>query len=63
MRVDRDGPWLTQLCDDEHFSLAAIPRGHRDALVARVGPVDVLMNPVNSQALGRMERLEERELL
>lgn len=63
VRIHCDGSRLTQLSGYQHSPLASISRGHRDALVARVGPVDVLMDPVHCQALGRVERVDERHLL
>lgn len=47
MRIHRDGPRLTQLGGDQNFPLSAVSRGYRDALVARVRPVDVLVDPVD----------------
>lgn len=63
MRIHRDGPWLAQLGGDQHLPLPAVARGDRDALVARVGPVDVLVNPVDSQTLGGLEGVDESHLL
>lgn len=63
MWIHRDGPRLTQLSGDQNFPLPAISRGNRDALVARVSPVDVLVDPVNSQAFGGVQRVDERHLL
>lgn len=62
VRIHRDGPWLAQLGGYQHFPLPAVTRGDGDALVARVGPVDVLVDPVDSQALGGVERVDERHL-
>lgn len=61
--IHGDGPRLTQLTGDQNFPLPAVSRGNRDALVARVSPVDVLVDPVNSQAFGGVQRVDERHLL
>lgn len=58
-----DGPRLTQLRGDQNFPLPAISRGNGDALVARVSPVDVLVDPVDSQSFGGVQRVDERHLL
>lgn len=58
-----DGPWLTQVGAYEHFPLSAVSCGDGDAFVARVRPVDVLMDPVDSQALRGVKRVDERHLL
>lgn len=58
-----DGPRLTQLSGDQNFPLPAISRGNRDALVARVSPVDVLVDPVDSQSFRGVQRVNERHLL
>lgn len=58
-----NGPRLTQVSGNQHFPLSAISRGNGDAFVARVGPVNVFMNPVDSQALGGMKGVDERHLL
>lgn len=63
VRIHCDGPRLAKLSGYQHFSLPTVSRGDRDALVARVGPVDVLVNPVNSQALRGLERVDERHML
>lgn len=63
MWIHCDGPRLAQLRGYQHFPLPAVARGHGDALVARVGPVDVLVDPVDGQALGRVERVDESHLL
>lgn len=63
VRIHSDGPRLAQLSGYQHFPLLAVSRGDRDALVARVSPVDVLVNPVDGQALRGMERVDERHLL
>lgn len=63
MRIHRDGPRLTQLGGDQNFPLPAVSRGYRDALVARVRPVDVLVDPVDSQAFGGVQRVDESHLL
>lgn len=63
MWIDCDGPRLAQLSGYQHFSLPAVSRGDGDALVARVGPVDVLVDPVDGQALGGVERVDESQLL
>lgn len=61
--IHRDGPRLAQLSGYQHFSLSAVSCGDGDALVARVGPVDVLVDPVDSQALGGVERVNKHYLL
>lgn len=63
VRVHGDGPRLAQLAGDQHFPLPAVTTGHGDALVARVGPVNVLVDPVDGQALGGVERVNQRYLL
>ena len=61
--IHRDGPWLAQLSGDQHFSLPAVSRGNRYALVSRVRPVDVLVDPVYGQTLGGVEGVDESHLL
>lgn len=63
VRVHGDGSRLAQLRGDQHFPLPAVPAGDGDALVARVGPVNVLVDPVDGQALGGVERVNKRYLL
>lgn len=63
MRVHGDGSRLAQLSGDQHFPLPAVSAGDGDALVARVGPVNVLVDPVDGQALGGVERVNQRYLL
>ena len=63
VRIHRYGPRLAQLGGYQHFPLPAVSRGNRDALVARVRPVDVLVDPVDREALGGVERVDERHLL
>ena len=63
MWIHCDGPRLAQLGGYQHLSLPAVSRGNGDALVARVGPVDVLVDPVDGQALGGVERVDESNLL
>lgn len=58
-----DGPWLAQVSAYEHFPLSAVSCGDGDAFVARVRPVDVLMDPVDSQALRGVKWVDERHLL
>lgn len=58
-----NGTRLAQLRVYQHFSLPAVCRGDRDALVAWVGPVNVLVDPVDGQALGGVERVDESHLL
>lgn len=63
MRVHGDGSRLAQLRGDQHFPLPAVTAGDGDALVAGVGPVNVLVDPVDGQALGGVERVNKRYLL
>lgn len=63
VRVHGDGPRLAQLGRDQHLPLLAVSAGYGDALVARVGPVNVLVDPVDGQALGGLERVNKRYLL
>lgn len=63
VRVHGDGSRLAQLSGDQHFPLPAVSAGDGDALVARVGPVNVLVDPVDGQALGGVERVNKRYLL
>lgn len=61
--INCNGPWLAQLSGYQHFSLSAISCGNGDALIARVGPVDVLVDPVDSQALRGVKRVNKCYLL
>lgn len=55
LRIHSDGPRLAQLGADQHVSPASIRGGHRDGSVARVGPVEVMVDPVQSQTLRGMQ--------
>lgn len=63
VRVHGDGSRLAQLSCYQHFPLPAVSAGNGDALVARVGPVNVLVDPVDGQALRGVERVNKRYLL
>lgn len=63
VRVHDDGSRLAQLSRYQHFPLPAVSAGDGDALVARVGPVNVLVDPVDGQALRGVERVNKRYLL
>lgn len=54
--VQRYGSGLAELGADEDASLGAVHRGHRDGLVARVGPVQVVLQPIQSQTHRRLKR-------
>lgn len=45
--INGDGTWFAKLCVDQHLPLLAIGSCDRDSFVSRVGPVDVLMDPVH----------------
>lgn len=53
--IHSDGPWFAQIGVDQHASPAAIRWSHRDGSVARVGPVEVVLNPVLCQPFGGMQ--------
>lgn len=41
-----DGPWFSQIGVDQDAPPAAVRRSHRDGAVTRVGPVEVVLDPV-----------------
>lgn len=62
--VQRYAPGLAQVGADEDPPLGGVHRGHRDGLVPGVGPVQVVLQPVQSQAHGGVEpRIHQRHLL
>lgn len=61
--VDGNGPGFAEVAAEEGTSAFAIDCGHGDGLVARVGPVDVLVDPVHRQALGRVQLLVNEDIL
>lgn len=61
--INCNGPRLAQLTGYQHFFLSAISCGNGDALISRVGPVDVLVDPVDSQALRGVKRVNKSYLL
>lgn len=64
VRIQRYAPGFTQVGIDEDTSLGGVHRGHRDGFVSRVGPVQVVLEPVQSQThRGVQERIHQRHLL
>jgi len=61
--VDGNGPGFAEVTAEESTSAFAVNCGHGDGLVARVGPVDVLVDPVHRQALGRVQLLVNEDIL
>lgn len=64
VRIQRYGPGFTQVGVDEDTSLSGVDWGHRDWFVSGVGPVQVVLEPVQSQTHGGLqERVQQRYLL
>lgn len=58
------GPGLTEVGVDEDTPLGAVHRGHGDGFISRVGPVEVVLQPVQSQShRGLQRRIHQRHLL
>lgn len=64
VRVQRDASGLAQVGVDQHASLGGVHGGHRDGLVSGVGPVQVVLEPVQSQThRGVQQRVHQGHLL
>lgn len=62
--IQRNGPGFAQVGVDEDASLGGVHRGHGDGLVPGVGPVQVVLEPVQGQTHGGLqERVQQRHLL
>lgn len=53
--IHSDGPWFAQISVDQHTSPSAIRWSHRDGSVTRIGPVEVVLDPVQCQPLRGMK--------
>ena len=53
--IQRYGPGFTQVSVDENASLGCVHRGHGDGFVSGVGPVQVVLEPVQSQTHGGLQ--------
>lgn len=49
--IDGDGARLLQVVADEHLAHAAVEVGHLDRVAHRIGPVQVVVDPVHGQAV------------
>jgi len=64
MGIQRYGPGFTQVSVDEDASLGGVHWGHGDGFVSGVGPVQVVLEPVQSQTHGGLQkRIQQRHLL
>lgn len=64
VRIQRYASGFTQVGVDEDTSLGGVHWGHRDGLVPGVGPVQVVLEPVQSQThRGVQEWIHQRHLL
>lgn len=64
VRIQCDTPRFAQIGADEDASLGGVHRGHRDGFVSGVGPVQVVLEPVQSQTYrGVQERIHQWHLL
>lgn len=64
LRSHGDGPRLTQVSVDQDTPPAAVRRSHRDGAVTRVGPVEVVLDPVESQTLwGEQLRVDQSHVM
>ena len=61
--VHGDGPWFAQVAVNQNRALPSVCCCHRDGSVAGVGPVEVVLHPVQSQALWRVQgRVDQGQL-
>ena len=58
-----DCPWFLHVVLDDVGDQVAFQVGHGDGVGARVGPVQVRVDPVDSQAVGRHDVLVDDNLL
>lgn len=62
--IQRYGSGFTQVGVDEDSSLGGVYRGHRDGFVSGVSPVQVVLEPVQSQTHGGLQEwIHQRHLL